>query len=451
MYKKIKSMISSFNKNSNANDEAKTSQIVALSVIALMFLIGFLVFTSYKKNKSSISNENITLAGVFDEKFNSTTDEALIERQNQKIKLFESEVKMLRDKGNKDIAGQAENLKGTSKDINTTLGLFQKKLDELESENKNSKMIIAMLQSKGGESSSAFSESSSEGSTTPNVNYQRGHLKHVRLVKPRQFKKLRTPDNYIWAGTRAEGFLMTGILGDAGINGTKNMSSGIIRLVDNGEMPNHKYSKLKDCTVTYSAYGDLSSNTGVLQLGLLSCAGDKMNLEKKVFGSVYDTDAMEDLRGTPVLNSKPMVGNSFYAGLFSGLGSSLSNSSTQQAITPTGPLSLSGTSIGDIGRTSLGNGVQNGAGKVSDYMMRLADIYHPVVTVKPGRRVTVIFLKGLWTDEGNEELVEKETTEQNLEGKEFFQNLRANPNRKSNIDELIKNNSSMSVPIVKGV
>lgn len=448
MYQKLKKMI--LTQNNSANQEAKKIQLIAASIIMFIFLCGFLLFVYTKRHKEATeSNSKIALAGILDEKFNSSTDEALIEKQNRRIEKFKDEISKLREKSKKDIAGQAESFKGASNTLSQTISALKKRLDDVESENRKSKLLIATLQNNSAEDNapSETANNSDANILLPNhINYQTSRLKHVSLIKKRKYIKQRTEKNYVWAGTRVEGFLLTGILGDAGINGTKNSGSGIIRFVDNGEMPNHKKSRLKDCTVTYSSYGDLSSSTAVLHLDTLSCAGN-INLEKRVFGSVYDSDAMQDLRGTAILNSKPMVNYSVAAGMIAGLGGGLSSAGTVSTLTPNGNVSTANIGLGSILKQGAGGGISNGAAKASDYIMRIADIYHPVVAVKPGRRVTVVFLKGFWTDD------QKPTPQkEQFNSEEHYSQVKSPVKPVSNnksLDELIKQNINAQ-PLVKG-
>ena len=42
--------------------------------------------------------------------------------------------------------------------------------------------------------------------------------------------------------------------------------------------------------------------------------------------------------------------------------------------------------------------MSNPANRISDYIMKIADIYHPLVVARAGRHVSVLFTKGFWID-----------------------------------------------------
>lgn len=204
----------------------------------------------------------------------------------------------------------------------------------------------------------------------------------------------RDAAHYVWAGSFANGYLLTGIIGDAGTNATKNRGTVAIRLTTNGTMPNGQTSHLKGCVVLGSTYGDLSSDSDVIHLETLSCAGKKYAFEKKVYGSVFDLDAMQDLRGIPVLKAKPILGYAAAAGLLAGIGDGISASGTNTSVTGSGVVQTPTSVI----KSGLGEGISKPADKITDYLMAIANIYHPIVVAHAGRKVTVLFQAGFWID-----------------------------------------------------
>ena len=220
---------------------------------------------------------------------------------------------------------------------------------------------------------------------------------HFRGSKKDKFEH-HTANNYVWAGTFVEGVLLTGIIGDAGINGSKNMGTAMIRLTSNGIMPNEQRSHLEGCFVLVSSYGDLSGSSVVLHLETISCAGKSINFEQKAYGSVFDLDAMQDLRGTSILKTKPLLSYTAAAGALAGIGDGLKNYGVAQTVNPSaGTVTMYGSGQA-IAQSAAGGALSNPANRISDYVMRIADIYHPLVVARAGRRVSVLFTKGFWID-----------------------------------------------------
>ena len=59
---------------------------------------------------------------------------------------------------------------------------------------------------------------------------------------------------------------------------------------------------------------------------------------------------------------------------------------------------LTGPGPGDIGRAGIGQGAGAAGQKVSDYLIRRAEQYQPVIQLQAGTPVTVVFLEGAWLD-----------------------------------------------------
>ena len=63
-------------------------------------------------------------------------------------------------------------------------------------------------------------------------------------------------------------------------------------------------------------------------------------------------------------------------------------------------------SLLDLGRAGLGAGAGSAGRRVSDYLIRRAEQYQPVIQLQTGTRVTVVFIEGARID-GQEDFQEK--------------------------------------------
>ena len=120
---------------------------------------------------------------------------------------------------------------------------------------------------------------------------------------------------------------------------------------------------LAGCTVTGAAYGDLSSEKIYARLRMLTCAGTEP-------GTVIETEVA-----------------GFVAGAFQ-----------PQAVATGGGAAVTNTALGDIGRAGLGAGASTAGQEVADYMIRRAEQYQPVIQLRAGTRVSVVFLEGARLD-----------------------------------------------------
>lgn len=391
-------------KSQNANKLAKKEQLKHLAVLLLVGGVsyGFYCYSSSERKKPVIQEE-AHFDGVFESTFNQGSDEALIVQQQHQIDSLKDLV-MANEKKQQVQATLPE----PDPDTKALVAVMQEKLARLEEENKktNEQLQVALLSTRQASLVTVRPPTREELEARQKKRHQveRELLAHSGLetVQFNSRKKhnyeVRTSKNYVWAGTFVEGVLLTGILGDAGINGSKNMGTALIRLTSGGIMPNNQHSHLEDCMALVSTYGDLSGSSVVLHLETLSCAGKDINFEQKAYGSVFDLDAMQDLRGTSILKTKPLLGYSAAAGMLAGFGDGLKNLNTAQTFNPgVGTITTYGQAS-TLAQSAAGGALSNPANRISDYVMRIADIYHPLVVARAGRKVSVLFTKGFWID-----------------------------------------------------
>ena len=403
MLKKLKKRLAR-KSGGNANKLAKKEQLQHAAVLLLIGLgsYGFYCYSSGEQ-KNKVKQEEAHFDGVFDSKFNQGSDEALIEQQQQQIDSLK-ELVTVKEKSQHE-ASIAPEPDETTKAL---VQAMQEQLAHLEEENKkmNEQLQVALLSSQQASQGMTLLPPSREEMDAKHKNRQR--LEREMLSKAgletvnfnsrkKTLREERTARNYVWAATFVEGVLLTGVLGDAGINGSKNMGTAMIRFTSGGIMPNNQHSYLEGCFALVSTYGDLSGSSVVMHLETLSCAGNNINFEQKVYGSVFDLDAMQDLRGTSILKTKPLLTYSAAAGVLGGIGTGITNYGSAQAFNPSNGTVTTYSPMSMV-QSAAGGGISNPANRIADYVMRIADIYHPLVVAHAGRRVSVLFTKGFWID-----------------------------------------------------
>ena len=153
------------------------------------------------------------------------------------------------------------------------------------------------------------------------------------------------------------------------------------------------------CTVTGAAHGDLSSEKIYARLRTMTCAGpgSETVIETDVAGFVAGSGKV-GVRGPVVSREGALVEKAFLAGLVSGVGQGVSQAFQPQAVATGGGASVANTGLGDIGRAGLGSGAASAGQKVADYMIRRAEQYQPVIQLRAGTRVTLVFLEGARLD-----------------------------------------------------
>lgn len=207
----------------------------------------------------------------------------------------------------------------------------------------------------------------------------------------------RTPDTYVPAGTFVRAAMIGGADASAGVNSQGNPTPMLFRLLDQGTLPNHHKSHLKDCTATAAVVGDISSERGHIRLERLSCVAPNNEIvDMPVEGTVFGPEGKNGVRGIPLWREGALLKRAFVAGTLSGLSSGISQ---QYTTTGTSPLGTT-TSVNDgaIVKYGAATGVASAMDKMADYNIRRADQYHPVIQLSAGTVVDIVFLKGFFLD-----------------------------------------------------
>ena len=197
---------------------------------------------------------------------------------------------------------------------------------------------------------------------------------------------------HVTAGTSAVALVLSGAATDAGANGQGNTIPIRLKIETNGRLPNGYHSSLKGCFLTASSYGNVSSERGEIRLSRISCIRGGQVIEKVVEGTVVDRSGMNGISGNTVMRNAPLLWNAGISGFLSGLGSGLSDTFTTRSISALG--STQAVSTGNIFKYGAAKGGETALGKLSDYYIKMADLYHPVVELHPGQYVGIFFLKG---------------------------------------------------------
>jgi conjugal transfer pilus assembly protein TraB len=212
------------------------------------------------------------------------------------------------------------------------------------------------------------------------------------------YESLKTPDNYIAAGSFARAILLSGMDVSTSLKAAENPEPVIMRITDNGTLPRRFVSDLMDCHVIGSAFGDLSSERAKLRLEKLSCVEIKTGeiIETEIGGFVTGEDGRQGIRGTVVSVDSKFLQNSLIGGVLSGLANSVTES----------PDVVNPFTIG-MGRVSppnatkrLSNNLLAGAGnsldRLSEYYIDRAESVQPVIQIAAGRVIDIVFNQGVF-------------------------------------------------------
>lgn len=210
--------------------------------------------------------------------------------------------------------------------------------------------------------------------------------------------KPKEPLNYVPPGTFAKAVSLSGADTNAGVNGQSDTQPITLRILDNGTLPNGKHSSLKGCFITAATYGDASSERGQIRLQRLSCVRKNGHiLDIPVEGTISDMGGSDGLRGHLIMRNGNLLWNAGFSGFLSGIGSAMQQTATTQSVSPLGTTST--VSSGKVFQYGAYGGAGTALGKLADYYIKLADLFHPIIQIHAGSNVDVTFLKGFWLDE----------------------------------------------------
>jgi len=210
------------------------------------------------------------------------------------------------------------------------------------------------------------------------------------------YSEVRNSSDYIPEGTYLDGILVTGISVSTSLATRENPTPVTFRVTGSGNLSKDFKTDVKQCKVTGSSYGDLSSERAIIRLETMTC-GDKNTGDittTKIAGIVYGDDGFNHIKGDVVQTSDKFVKNAMLGGILSGFSQNMKGMD-QFAITGLGAISTQKKSAGDMLSSSGLSGVSSAAEKIADYYLKQAESMSPVLQVPGGVKVNLSFTKGV--------------------------------------------------------
>ena len=203
----------------------------------------------------------------------------------------------------------------------------------------------------------------------------------------------RTVETYLPPGTFTTGTLLTGGLVATGGGSEGRPMPVLLQVEDTAFLPNNWRSDVKDCRVTGSASGDLSTERVQVRLDRLSCAGPNGEaLDVRVYGYAVGADGRVGVKGKLVTKSGQAIANALKLSLLSGFGKAVSLSAEEVQTSITGTQTHT---YENAWKAGLGQGLSGGMDRLVAYYLKLADKVMPVLEMNPGQRVDIVFSQGV--------------------------------------------------------
>jgi len=213
-----------------------------------------------------------------------------------------------------------------------------------------------------------------------------------------KIKALKTVENTIPAGTFAKSVLLSGVEASAAMNASSDPRPILLRVVDPGTLPRCFKSDLKDCHVTASGYGDLSSERVYARLEKLTCT-EKLTgeiIETQVAGYVAGPDGKTGIRGKVIYKDGAYLARSLVGGIFSGLSAVANPENRKGMVNPffSGNSKAPTSTKAELFQSGMAEGTTNALDRLSQYYIDRAEQIQPVVSIASGQTVDIVFTEG---------------------------------------------------------
>lgn len=366
----------------------KTLSLVGLALLLIVTVV--IIFLAEGKGKKAQTHAAIDMTGVMDESFTDANAESAMTAQQGELESLKDEIKKL--------SGLMTSLnESKNKEVNE----LQKKLSDV-----NQQMVEMKSQKdkKPSEESDIknpelwHNESGLDSGYRPAV-FNAPVETHMTTVSFEDYDKseVRRSVPYIPSNTTVRAVILGGADADASVGSEeKNNGAMLIKLLDDGKMPNGKSAHLRGCRISAASFGDISSERAYTHLYNLSCAkkGEPI-VDRPVVGWVFFGGKV-GIKGKVSMRDGQMAKWAFLGKGIESTGQVLGN---MQNVTTFGPYGAASFLPSDRVLAAGGASTLAGTGdELSKYYIKRAEQYHPVIQVGAGNEVTVVFKEGFYLE-----------------------------------------------------
>ncbi len=405
----------------NVNIQTKRKQIaIVVAVVVLALCAGGTAWylTAARRQVSSPPPDEPApdMTGVvnatFDDKVqqNAITEAQRVGKEvNEKFKSMEREIKALSD-NNASLQKQLTELQQTNSGLVQTI-TAGKEGDRLKNADVGQKADIGGGSFVQGETNNYRYDGMGYAPSGQVMIMPRENSLH-RQTFSQQVQKSSFRFPYIPSGSYAESVIIEGADANAAVTGSNNTSPMQLRLTGKVQMPNDREFDLTGCFVTLEAYGDVSSERAEVRTRKLSCNIGKDVIDQRVHGHVSFM-GKNGIKGEVVMRNGKVLGFAWGAGFLGGIGKGIESAGS----TTVGLGATASPGAGDIIKSGIGGGTSEAAKTLSEYYIKRAEQYHPVIPIGAGNEVTLVFNDGFQIQTVAEALKEKQKTSESIVGK----------------------------------
>lgn len=394
--------------------KARFNQYRNLTIFAVVIMVAFGIFVFMLSSQKNNDGKVIEKTNFSNPLEHADSETVVLERVQRSVEEARAQTEKLKKQIDEKIISNTSIDEGKQKELESRLKILESKLIA----NQNS------TQNLSEDSSSLLTGSQQyQGRVLPrsgsNINHgenvDAGGIREDRLsLSPTaeelaKRRPLKNPDTYVPAGTFAQGVVIEGADASTAVTAQSNPEPMLIRLTENGTLPNRHHSHLKDCVVTAAASGDISSERGKIRTERMSCVAPNGEvIDLSVEGNVAGSDGKNGIRGNLREGGGQYAARAFGAGFLQGVSEGFAQNYTINSVSPQGNVET--INSGKILQYGGAKGSSKAMDKLADYNIKRAEQFQPVVQLSAGTVVDVVFLKGFYLDGKKHDENEKEAT-----------------------------------------
>lgn len=247
--------------------------------------------------------------------------------------------------------------------------------------------------------------------SSTNSNSSQPRVKQMKEIDRTEFKLTpinvtktvdrRSSTHFIPAGAYAPGRIIMGAKTSAAVDAQSDPRPILIRVLGTAKGPivdgEHTETDTTGCTITASAYGDISSEQGHAKLQEMSCAIGRDEFKTvKVYGYIGHRGSY-GVHSEVVMREGDLAAKAFWSGMLANTGESFgllvgdtSKSAFGSVQTASGPK--------DAALNMFTGGLDESSTQLSSYYIKRLEQIQPIIPLKAGTPVDIVFMKEVALD-----------------------------------------------------
>lgn len=211
-------------------------------------------------------------------------------------------------------------------------------------------------------------------------------------------EKEKLPPLHIMTGF-ARATLITGVDAPTFGGGKSNPVPVILSLTTNQIIANGYDADVRDCMLIGQSFGNMNSMRAEIEVTRISCnmeiEGKMYKIEEGVKGWVYGENGVHGLKGRLVDSSGKIITKEIAVGFLEGVATAFSQpQATVQSVGGVPSVIFTQENSKDAMYRGMASGTNTALTSLAEYYKKLLDGAYPVISIRSGRNVTVLFKGG---------------------------------------------------------